>query len=117
MKLTVKGKQPFKPKPGSLKATHIEYGEGDSASVRHEHHRDPAKMGMMMHEPEPLAKHFGSRMEAHHHAAQMAGVPTTMDDEEEAEQQDQEMYPQGNPSRKPKPAPNPPNPNEAGGAV
>jgi len=77
MKTTVKPKMPPKAKPGQLLSSHIEYDhQGDGATVTHMHEpeagqkNDPWTAG-----PAANKKSFGSRMEAHHHMAQAAGVP------------------------------------------
>lgn len=84
MKMTVKSKMPAKAKAGQLLASHIEYdSDGDGASVMHEHapeegkKSEPWSPGPSMHK-----KSFSSRMEAHHHMAQMGGVKASMDDGE-----------------------------------
>lgn len=84
MKMTVKPKMAMKAKPGQLLRTTIEYGEGDSASVHHEHEPAEQKKG----EPwtpgaTPLKKHFSSRGAAHQHAAQAAGLTASLDDHPE----------------------------------
>lgn len=83
MKMTrtvVKTKMPAKAKAGQLLRSHIEYdSDGDGATVTHDHQPDPGKNG------DPwMKKSFSSRMEAHHHMAEMAGVNATMDEQAEA---------------------------------
>lgn len=82
-KIVVKHKMPAKAKSGQLLRSHIEYdSEGNGAQVMHEHEPEPGKKsepwstGPSMHK-----KSFGSRMEAMHHMAQMAGINTSMEEE------------------------------------
>ena len=111
MKITAKGKQPFKAKPGQLLRTVIEYGDGDSASVHHEHEPEPQRPGQPWSPgATPLKKHFSTRTEAHHHAAQQAGVDSEFvgdgdEDDEDIEPMDRNiqagMAPGATKSKKP----------------
>jgi hypothetical protein len=83
MKTTVSRKMPMKAKPGSLRSAHIEYDtEGDGASVSYMH-EPPAggKSEAWAPGPAPHKKSFSTRMEAHHHMAQAAGVNAEMAEE------------------------------------
>jgi hypothetical protein len=86
MKTTVKRMTPAKAKPGQLLSSHIEYDqEGDGAHVTHMHQPEAGKKGdMWTPGPSPSKKSFGTRMEAHHHMAQVAGVNSEMAQEAEA---------------------------------
>jgi hypothetical protein len=102
MKISVHGKKPFQAKPGQLLRTHIEYGEGDGAAVSHEH--EPAagaKSEPWTPGPSPLKKHFSSRMEAHQHAAQHAGVNAEMVEGDPTESQDEQQGADDDPGAQP----------------
>lgn len=76
MKTTVRPKMPMKAKPGQLLSHHIEYDqEGDGAHVTAMHEPEAGKKGdPWTPGPSPARKSFSTRMEAHHHMAQQAGV-------------------------------------------
>lgn len=80
MKITV-SKKMSKVKPGTLRSSHVEYdSEGDGATVMHHHEPEPGKKGEMWGPgPSPMKKSFSTRMEAHKHMADMAGVPAEME--------------------------------------
>jgi hypothetical protein len=81
-KVVVKAKMPAKAKAGQLLRSHIEYdSDGDGATVTHDHQPDPSKSGEPWMPSSQAKKSFSSRMEAHHHMAQMAGVDATMDEQ------------------------------------
>jgi hypothetical protein len=67
---------PMKAKPGQLRSAHIEYdNEGDGATTTHMFEPEAGKKSdPWTPGPAPHKKSFSSRMEAHHHMAQMAGV-------------------------------------------